>query len=834
MARIFPQASPQNTGSTKAEPDIYWRLKKQLSDDFVVIHSLPWLASVAKEIDSRFVPTGEIDFIVLHQELGILAVEVKGGIFGYDKTEFVYKRTGQRIDPVRQVRRGTHALSKLLHNIGAGSWRIGYCLIFPHSEIREKVPIALTDFSLQPPQPISLDIRDLNTLGYQIQEIMGYWKKALNTWQIKEQQFEKLIDVLLPSADYTPCWQTRINNDTITWLKLTPEQSKCLDRISQENRLVVTGFPGTGKTLLLIEHARRLSKLEKKVLVITYNFLLAQRLKDELSDIDVEVCTFYEQCRQASEITGNQIPEFSKSSKSHDIENKKKEWYSVTAPNILRQAIEEEKLQNYDSLVVDEGQVLQSDWLQTLTQWFNKKQIIVFCDSTQVFNFEQANHPEEISKVIEAKSPYTLTVNLRSPHAIFDKIVQVRSSEYQQTCPRPYEVDTLVEIVVNDTRNALQTVVDQLFAEKISPQSIVILNATFGFNKKEQYRNIEVVSASKFRGLESPIVIVWADGNTDEVSLLCAYTRATSRCIVIYDAINMLKGDYQTFGNIILESSRTEDIRLEAKLGLTSGILKEENLNLVPISDNTIDLFWCPDWGGWIIYPGDFNQVAQLMWAYHLIVTTNYPVYTWDVYDRGNLLYFESVEKIDDSSGRGCNLNFCENCELVTPFISTSINEPDECVICLYEEDANVITSEETKIQAEFDRILGLGSKALSKDKRKLSIFLMALGRWNTIPEERKQDLNFNVPITSGTIGYTVTHLLILTDILLCSNNILKLGEVATKYRDKWCPDLVQRIDAQSWISIVALGMNTCFQQKLIKKVSKGIYQIKRDDVLFE
>ena len=834
MARIFPQASPRNTGSTKAEPDIYWRLKKQLSDDFVVIHSLPWLASVAKEIDGRFVPTGEIDFIVLHQELGILAVEVKGGIFGYDKTEFVYKRTGQRIDPVRQVRRGTHALSKLLHNIGAGSWRIGYCLIFPHSEIREKIPIALTDFSIQPPQPILLDIRDLNTLGHQIQEIMSYWKKALNTWQIKKQQFEKLIHILLPSADYTPCWQTRIDNDTVIWLKLTPEQSRCLDIISQENRLVVTGFPGTGKTLLLIEHTRRLSKLGQKVLVITYNFLLALRLQDELSDIDVEVFTFHELCRQAITITGNEIPEFSKISKFYDIKCKKKEWYSVTAPNILKQAIEEEKLQNYDSLVVDEGQVLQSDWLQTLTQWFIKKQIIVFCDSTQVFNFEQANQPEEIAKLIEAKSTYTLTVNLRSPYTVFDRIMRVKSSEYQQTCPRPYEADTLVEIVVDDTRNALQTVVDRLFEEKILPQSIVIINATFGLNKKEKYRDIEIVSASKFRGLESPIVIVWADGNTDEVSLLCAYTRATSRCIVIYDAVNILEGRYQTFGDIILESGRTEDIQQEANLGLTSGILEEENLNLVPVSNNTIDLFWCYEWGGWIIYPRDDNQVAQLMWAYHLIVTTNYPVYTWDVYDRGNIICFESVEKIDDSSRRWCNLDYCNDCELLTPFTSTSIDQLDECVICLYGEGENEIASEEIKIQAEFDRILKLGSKASLKDKRKLSIFLMALGRWNTIPEEKKQSLNFDLPIASGTVGYTVAHLLILTDILLCSDNILKLGEVATKYRDKWCPDLVQRIDGKSWRSIVARGMNTCFQQNLIEKVSKGIYQIKRDDILFE
>jgi Nuclease-related domain len=208
MARIFPNDSPQDTGSRSAEPIVYRRLKEQLSDEFVVIHSLPWLASVAKEIDGRSVPTGEIDFLVLHQKLGILAIEVKGGIFTYNRTEFVYKRTGQRIDPVRQVRRGVHALSKLLYESGAGSWRIGYCLIFPESEMQESIPISLIDLTIQPPQPIVLDVSHLDNLGSHIQAVMTYWQKSLGTWEIKTQQFEKLIDVLLPSADYTPCWQT--------------------------------------------------------------------------------------------------------------------------------------------------------------------------------------------------------------------------------------------------------------------------------------------------------------------------------------------------------------------------------------------------------------------------------------------------------------------------------------------------------------------------------------------------------------------------------------------------------------------------------------------------
>ncbi|MFN4868853.1 MAG: nuclease-related domain-containing protein [Pseudanabaena sp.] len=185
MAKMFPKASPQNTGSTRAEPDLYWRLSKNLSDEFTVIHSLPWLASVSKEIDGRSVPTGEIDFLILHRELGILAVEVKGGIFTHDRTEFVYKRTGQKIDPIRQVRRGTHALAQWLHESGAGSWRIGYCIFFPHSEMREAIPIALIDRTVNPPQSSVVLKKSLNFIWGSIQDVIILWKKKMYIYYLR-------------------------------------------------------------------------------------------------------------------------------------------------------------------------------------------------------------------------------------------------------------------------------------------------------------------------------------------------------------------------------------------------------------------------------------------------------------------------------------------------------------------------------------------------------------------------------------------------------------------------------------------------------------------------
>jgi len=823
MARMFPKVGPQNTGSTRAEPDIYWRLSEQLSDEFIVIHSLPWLASAAKEIDGRPVPTGEIDFLVLHQELGILAVEVKGGVFTHDRTEFVYKKTGERIDPIRQVRRGTHALAQWLHRSGAGSWRIGYCILFPHCEIREAIPIALIDRTISPPQPIVLDISSLNNLGQNIQNVMGYWKEALGSWPITQQQLEKLVDEILPSSDYTPCWQTRINNDEVVWLKLTPDQAICLRRIEQETRLVVTGFPGTGKTLLLIEHARTLAASGQKILVLTYNTLLAKCLGYELSNSSVEVCTFHEQCRRAARVTENPV---SKPNNLFDQEFDRA-WYSIDGPKALQQAVNEKKLKTYDALIVDEGQVLHTDWWQTLCKWFDDKRIIVFCDSTQSFSFENSTSSNEISEAINARSSFTLTINLRSPRTVFERILEVKSTEYQQSSPRPLEEDTLEEIVVTNTNSALNQIIDRLlYEEKVSLRSIVLINTTPEQQKEELYRGIQIVSAAKFRGLEAPVVVICAGYGSDETSLFCAYTRATSRCIVIYDAVKVLQGSYKTFGKIILDLDKKGNIQREANLRLTTGIFNQQEFNLISVANKTIDLFWCSDWNGWIVYPKENEKVAQLMWSLHLIVTTNHPVYTWKLYDRRNLQYFEPVSRLDDNSGRSCKLDFCEDCGFITPFLSTSGREMDECTLCSCEK--NGLESFDSELQSEFDSILSIGSQPSPEDKKKLSIFLMALGRWNSIIEQKKSGLENYVPICSGTVGYNVAHLLILTDIICTSENqdiTLKLDEAATKYRAKWCPDLAQRIDEKVWQRMVASGFNTWFGKGVLEKVERGVYK---------
>ncbi|MCF5570629.1 hypothetical protein GIV66_27900, partial [Pseudomonas sp. PA-3-11C] len=124
MARFFP-ALDQAEFRSEGEYTLLQALAA-LDDEFTVIHSLPWLRGRTKRVYSpelqeylsvsqaRNHLSGEIDFVILHADLGMLCVETKSGLYRPSGVRFVHERQGYEIDPLSQVRDNTFVLHKML------------------------------------------------------------------------------------------------------------------------------------------------------------------------------------------------------------------------------------------------------------------------------------------------------------------------------------------------------------------------------------------------------------------------------------------------------------------------------------------------------------------------------------------------------------------------------------------------------------------------------------------------------------------------------------------------------------------------------------------------
>lgn len=446
MARMIPDIGPIANDSHRAEPDIYWRLKKQLDESFIVIHSIPWISTKAREIDHRDVPTGEIDFLILHPIYGILALEVKGGVIAFERTTFVY-RDGRKLQPVKQLRRGVHSLQPWIQKQGFPFIRIGYGIVLPDSDLGGKpVPPALMDINPESPKHIVFDKTSLKHFGKAVMSLMQYWKQALAVKDTTAQIIDQIVDLICPMADYTQRWSTRILSDAHQWLTLTDEQQKHLDRMHTQQRMVLTGRSGTGKTLLALTHARSLANNALRVLFVVFNVELAQYLKDQLNDTTINVTTFHKLCTDARRMLGLSV----------SFDNN---WFHE-APKVFQLAVDAQQLGDYDALIIDEGQVFKQEWLLSFTQWFIDKPILICCDETQVFSYESKIPASEIAQIINVPNPFTLSMNLRSPRSVFDRLCEVLPSDYEQISPRPYEPDTLREL---GTEYPLHTLFDLIY-----------------------------------------------------------------------------------------------------------------------------------------------------------------------------------------------------------------------------------------------------------------------------------------------------------------------------------------------------------------------------------
>ncbi|MCF8260337.1 MAG: NERD domain-containing protein [Melioribacteraceae bacterium] len=352
MAIIYPNV--KNISGPQSERKFLRKLKEQLSDEYWVFHSVEFISNIKGTLQQ-----GEADFIILHPELGILVLEVKGGkeidYDGHTNTMYSTDEFGNKhklkSEPMAQGRKNMHALIDNLINNGIYisrehiNFTYGNVAVFPGVEF---------NLLVMPPnysREIIVDSNDLDNLESKLGSIYHYWaRKNTSSAMITRDKLELIRDkVLAPIFQLHRSFKVSLKDEEEVFVRLTEKQKNVFDKMSKRNkRAVIEGFAGTGKTIIASIKARELAENGTKTLLLCYNNNLADYLKSQLENVDV--FTFHSLARKIiTESNPQKWPE----NPNQDF------WENEIVYTLMECDL---KKYSYSAILVDEAQDFNSEW----------------------------------------------------------------------------------------------------------------------------------------------------------------------------------------------------------------------------------------------------------------------------------------------------------------------------------------------------------------------------------------------------------------------------------------------------------------------------------------
>lgn len=512
MAKMHPRHLNPETVS-EAERDLYLMFAKQLDDSYMVFHSARW-----QGVDNLGRPRdGEADFIIAHPQNGILVLEVKGGAIRYDAKRDQWtsvRRDGIPVEiqnPFEQALKSKHFLRERLQSRLGIKSRItmGHAVAFPNGII------PANSVSADKPRDIILDSDQLNQTAVWVDAVMKYWRgrDSESSGAPGGKAIEALEQLLSRSWSLRPVLASEFRGEHSQLIQLTEQQYMVLDVLNQHRRARVSGFAGSGKTMLAAEKARRLAAQGFRVLLTCFNRALGAQLRSQIEPSkNLHILTFYELCEKWTRKAGV-LPE----------QTEKKEWFRNQLPAALGEATRRLP-DRYDAIIVDEGQDFRAGWWDLLGELLRDREnsiLYIFYDDNQ--RIYKQNNPFPIKS-----EPYLLTMNCRNTQKIHELVVKYYHGAYSPTASGPQ--GSPVQYVFYPQPDGLRSKVDHVLVDLIEQERIpaaeIAVLTPLGRNKSRLWDNAPVrgpaltdrwppprgevncSSIAAFKGLEKAVIIL--------------------------------------------------------------------------------------------------------------------------------------------------------------------------------------------------------------------------------------------------------------------------------------------------------------------------------------
>lgn len=353
MAKSYPPSLPSGTPPSETR---VWMALMKLPDTWRVFHSVNWQG----EANGR-VRDGEADFVLVHPTAGIIVLEVKGGDVLVEDGQWysIDHRENRHVikDPVEQA---MVCKKMLLEYVKDG---LGSDTFIPaaHAITLPEVPRAV---ALGANAPVELVMSQIE-LREPEKFLLALARRGGDLVPIGEETADAITKVLAPKVvlrrkerDIVADVAARI----ATW---TDEQIAYLDDLAENNRQLIVGGAGTGKTVLAKEKARRLAAEGKQVLLTCFNNPLADYMAAELDGAPgLTVDNFHGLVRDLAARAGEVVPEEKAEEYKFPVVPSQEFWDSESA-DLLVAAAGALGLR-FDAIVVDEGQDFAPEWFLAL------------------------------------------------------------------------------------------------------------------------------------------------------------------------------------------------------------------------------------------------------------------------------------------------------------------------------------------------------------------------------------------------------------------------------------------------------------------------------------
>ena len=503
MARMIPATGPRDFHERSREGDLYASLSK-LPDDYVVVHSL----SVVSTEQSRF-REREGDFVVFHPRLGLLCIEAKAGYPSYCDGEWFYSN-GDPMKyggPFKQAETFGYQLKDLIEECGLGGLLrrckichgVWFCSLNRHA-------FDGVDLPPEASTRLMLFVDDLPDPEPAIRRIFSLFKPEQKT-ELSNSEAQGLLNrVICPSFAIVPTGRDIAAANLAHFAMLLDSQKRILDFMEDQRTAVISGSAGTGKTLIAIEKARRLSERGERVLFLCYNRLLMESVRARCKEYEnVEAWTI---AGFACKLCRTSEPDYEA---------------------LVYRLLEYEELGDfpYEHIIVDEGQDFGVDALAETAVLDELKQLVTADSKGTFYLFYDKNQLIQGSKVPqlieEADCKMTLYVNCRNTANIAKSASRSLGQEGRYVARTLGDSGIMPSILLSNDRERQVRFVNDCITHfrAMGANSVVILTCkTERTSALRPYcherggalywsdANAPVFSCRRFKGLEADAVIL--------------------------------------------------------------------------------------------------------------------------------------------------------------------------------------------------------------------------------------------------------------------------------------------------------------------------------------